>query len=258
VQPLRIVTTSWDDGHPFDLRIAEVLRARGMCGTFYIPIHYERRRRMDAAAIRALHAEGFEIGGHGLLHVPLPKLDPALLSVESSACKQILAHIVGEEIRTFCYPFGRYDADVIRSLKGIGYESSRTTRMLSTGFDFDPFLMPTTVQAFPHTRVAYLRNIARGRNLRDLPTSVATMNRVAGWADLAKALFDRVDREGGVWHLYGHSWEIEKLGLWDELKAVLDYVSKRDDVYYVTNRDVLKFLPRFHASELPARDLFAT
>lgn len=28
-----IITTSWDDGYPADLRIAEMLSKRGLCGT---------------------------------------------------------------------------------------------------------------------------------------------------------------------------------------------------------------------------------
>jgi hypothetical protein len=35
---------------------------------------------------------------------------------------------------------------------------------------------------------------------------------------MGKILFDRVLKEGGVWHLFGHSWQIEEMGLWDDLK----------------------------------------
>jgi hypothetical protein len=38
MRPLRIVTTSWDDGDPNDLRVAEPLHSRGLAGAFYIPI----------------------------------------------------------------------------------------------------------------------------------------------------------------------------------------------------------------------------
>lgn len=42
---LSIMTTSWDDGDPCDLKVAELLRARGLAGTFYIPlIGYDGRR----------------------------------------------------------------------------------------------------------------------------------------------------------------------------------------------------------------------
>ena len=43
----RIVTTSWDDGDPSDLRVAELLAARKLPGTFYIPVKgHHRSSRM--------------------------------------------------------------------------------------------------------------------------------------------------------------------------------------------------------------------
>ena len=60
---------------------------------------------------------------------------------------------------------------------------------------------------------------------------------------MGKVLFDQVLKEGGVWHLFGHSWQVEEMGLWDELKEILDYVGGREGVRYVTNAEVLSFLP---------------
>ena len=74
----------------------------------------------------------------------------------------------------------------------------------------------------------------------------------ASWVELGKALFDLVLCEGGVWHLYGHSWEIEEKGLWDELKEMLDYVAEREGVQYVTNAEVLNFLPGRAGAPAPA------
>jgi len=45
-------------------------------------------------------------------------------------------------------------------------------------------------------------------------------------------------REGGVWHLYGHSWLIEEMALWDGLVEVLDYVSRRENVRYANNGEL--------------------
>jgi len=52
-------------------------------------------------------------------------------------------------------------------------------------------------------------------------------------------LFDDVMKYGGIWHLYGHSWEIENLGLWKQVSNLLDYVCKRRDVMYATNGHVV-------------------
>ena len=34
------------------------------------------------------------------------------------------------------------------------------------------------------------------------------------------------------------------MGLWDDLREILDYVSGRADILYVTNAEVLDFLPQ--------------
>ena len=64
--------------------------------------------------------------------------------------------------------------------------------------------------------------------------------RVRNWVELAMHLFDTVLSSGGVWHLYGHSWEINDFKLWEELRVVLDYVSNRQGVMYLPNSGVVR------------------
>jgi peptidoglycan-N-acetylglucosamine deacetylase len=239
-----IVTTSWDDGNRSDLKVAELLRSRGIQGTFYIPIApYRGWPALSHAELRSLSSEGFEIGAHGYSHKLLRGLPPEKLTTEVRPCKPILEDILGKEVRMFCYPGGRYDTNVVRVLKEAGYCGARTVRMLATRLDFSPFEMPTTVQIFPHPRSNYLRNIARARKLEGLQVYVAQSRRLANWVELGKRLFDTVLRNGGVWHLYGHSWEIDELGLWEDLEQILEYVCKRKGVTYIPNWELIRFLP---------------
>lgn len=232
----RIVTTSWDDGQRHDLRLAEILRSREVRGTFYIPIcPYLGRPALSHAELRELSSEGFEIGAHGVSHKHLWKLPPDELAEEINPCKPILEDIVGTEIRMFCYPRGRYDANVVRALKEAGYWGARTVRMLSTRLEFDPFEMPTTIQISQHFRSTYLKNLARSRTLEGLQVCLTNLTKLGNWLELGKSLFDSVLQNGGVWHLYGHSQEIEDLGLWKDLEEILDYVGKRKGVTYLPN-----------------------
>jgi len=230
----RIVTTSWDDGDRADLRLADLLRSKGISGTFYIPIHYEERT-VQNCELKALASDGCEIGAHGFSHKLLWGLSTQELADEIRPCKPILEDIIGKEVRMFCYPCGRYDANVVRTLQEAGYRGARTTRMLATRPGFSAFEIPTTLQIFPHPPLTYLKNVARARRLEGVQAFLAQRPRLGNWVELAKRLFDEVLENGGVWHLYGHSWEVEKLGLWDELSDVLDYVSRREGVRYVPN-----------------------
>jgi peptidoglycan/xylan/chitin deacetylase (PgdA/CDA1 family) len=240
MEKLRVVTTSWDDGARADLKLAALLKDKGVPGTFYIPIlPFQSRPALAHQELRSMLSEGFEIGAHGFSHVPLWKLKEELTK-EVGDCKPILEDILGTEVQMFCYPQGRFDANTVRAVKRAGYRGARTVRMLSTSLDFHPFEMPTTAQSFPHSRSTYFRNLARARKVDSLQTCISHATKLGNWLELAKRLFDSVFQEGGIWHLYGHSWEVDELGLWDDLEEVLDYVSRRAGVIYVNNCGLLR------------------
>jgi hypothetical protein len=240
----RIVTTSWDDGDRADLRLAEILRSREITGTFYVPITpYQARPVLSHAELRNLWSEGFEIGAHGFSHKILWRLSRQELAKEVTPCKPILEDVLGAEVRMFCYPKGRYDSNVIDALKEAGYWGARTVRMLATRLDFSPFEMPTTVQISPHPKFNYIKNLARGaRKMERLQAFLANRTSLGNWLELGKRLFDSVLQDGGIWHLYGHSREIDELGLWNDLEEILDYVGKRKEVMYVPNCELVRLL----------------
>jgi len=242
----RIVTTSWDDGDRADLKVAELLRSKGMGGTFYVPIvlpcsPYQGRPALSHAEMRSLSSEGFEIGAHSVSHKLLRGLSAEEITKEVAPCKPMLEDILKKEVRMFCYPWGRYDSNVVRALRRAGYSGARTVRMLATGLEFNSFEMPTTVQMFSHAKSSYVRNALRAGRVEGLQACLAHRKRLGNWFELSKTLFDSVMEKGGIWHLYGHSWEIDELGLWDDLRKILDYVCRREGVTYVPNSELLRF-----------------
>ena len=104
-----VVTTSWDDGCPGDLRIAERLATLGLKGTFYIPRQSPGGPRMTEAQIRELAGyPGVEIGSHTLTHPDLDRLDADRFRVEVEGGKQWLEDLIGEPVSSFCYPRGKF------------------------------------------------------------------------------------------------------------------------------------------------------
>lgn len=239
-----MVSTSWDDGDRSDLRVAEMLSAHGLKGTFYIPIEpFPAARELGIQEIRDL-ARSFEIGGHTLSHRSLPELNYPDQEREVVECKRILENRLGSEVRSFCYPNGRLSRETVRCVERAGYQGARTTRMLRSSFRFPRFEMPTTLQAFPHPPQAYLRNAIKGRNLAGLARFAVHLRHTRTWVDIGKALFDQILEDGGIWHIYGHSWELERLNLWGQLEELLGYVARRPGVCYVTNAGVSQLLSR--------------
>lgn len=237
---MRVVTTSWDDGDRRDLRIAELLRSKGLTGTFYIPIQsYKGSTPLASRDLQQLRSEGLEIGAHSVTHKNLSKLNEKDLCHEVHDCKDILEQSLGGQVAMFCYPNGRYNASVIRKVQEAGYEGARTTRMFFCSSQFRPFEMPTTVQAYPHAGITYIKNLAKAKNISGLARCFAEYHRSQSWVDIGKRMFEHILANDGIWHLYGHSWEVDQLGIWRDLTELLSYVSNRTGVTYATNGQLL-------------------
>jgi peptidoglycan/xylan/chitin deacetylase (PgdA/CDA1 family) len=228
------VTTSWDDGHVLDERLAGMLADRGIKGTFYIApenAEFPARDLLGPSGLRNL-AGHFELGGHTLTHRRLTGLSLDEASLEICAGKARLEEIAQYPLTSFCYPGGNYRAEHVTLVKQAGFRCARTVRRLSTGPVSDPFVMATTIQARQHMsdwpRVAALNSYR----------PVATM-RCTDWATLAIELFDRVLATGGIFHLWGHSWEIDHFRQWHRLARVLDHIGNRPEVSYTTNTGLL-------------------
>jgi len=59
------------------------------------------------------------------------------------------------------------------------------------------------------------------------------------WVTIAKELLARTVQSGGVFHLWGHSWEIEEEGQWDNLDLLLKTMSEwRQEFLSVTNSEL--------------------
>jgi len=196
---------------------------------------------LSASDLRELAKAGFEIGAHTVTHPVLTDIDGDAVTREVEQSKQTLEAVLGREVTSFAYPKGRHNRDVVKRVRQAGYRCARGLRMLSLSYDFPPLEMPVTVQAFPHRWSGYARNLIRRGEVTALAKSSVQIGMSKNWVQLGKELFDRALREGGAWHLLGHSWETEKLDRWPELTEMMDYVSGRPGVQYLTNGQLCQF-----------------
>lgn len=232
------VTTSWDDGHPEDERLAALLAKYGIGGTFYVPSrNSEGRPVMSAAAIRSL-ATTFEIGGHTEDHVTLPELSSDVARHQITSNKAYLEEVTGERIRGFCYPRGKYTVAVRELVARSGFDYARTIRNFSAAIGDDIYLMPVTLQFFPHTKLTYAKNFIRHADR-------AARFRLFAAALSAGSLVERIRRtvdlcaiSSGVFHLWGHSWELQEHSLWNDLETVLQYLAGAQ-AEHVTNGSLI-------------------
>src|SRR5260370_22487763 len=149
-----LVTTSWDDGHPLDLRVASVLASHGLRGTCYVPLRPIAGQVLSAAGMRELLRMGMEIGSHTVTHPVLTDLPDSAIDREMRDSRRALEDTLGVEVTSFCYPKGRFDSRVSRRAALAGYRVCRTTVDFHTARRFDPGAMPVSMDLIPHSRYA--------------------------------------------------------------------------------------------------------
>jgi peptidoglycan/xylan/chitin deacetylase (PgdA/CDA1 family) len=218
-------SASWDDGHPLDARVAELFAKHACAATFYVPMrNREGLPVLDAAALRALDGR-FEIAAHTLDHVPLATVDDTEARRQIEHGKQALEDTLGHAVAGFCYPQGRFRAVHAGMARAAGFAYARTIVNFDTGLADDPFLMPTTAQFYPHGAGVLLRNWLRHGHWARRARACARLAGHGLEAGLERLLVD-LARRGGVLHVWGHSWELERLGAWDALDRFLAAVAR--------------------------------
>ena len=220
-----IFVTSWDDGHPLDLKIAELLDRYHLSGTFYIPIrNSEGRAVMSKKDIRTLDSN-FDIGSHTHDHIFLDTLSSTECYEQISAGKSQLEDYLGHSVDGFCYPGGKYNANIIKIVQELNIRHARTIKNFYLDIDDDKFQIPTTLQLFPHNKAVYCSNYIKQLNLLNRYQAFKQITFSNDWLSSLLLLVQNYINTDKIFHLWGHSWEIEEQNLWGELETLFKFVS---------------------------------
>lgn len=236
-----IVTTSWDDGHPLDIRIAELLDKYNLKGTFYVPVKNSEHPVMAAATLHDISAQQ-EIGGHTVNHIYLNTLGDTAAQYEIAECKTMLQDKLGKKIDAFCYPGGKFSQRDMDMVKNAGFLFGRTTKLLHTTSVGHSQLLNTTIQAYNHSCVTLTGHCVNNKFFLPIFQNCLFLQGNRNFLQLAQTVMNRILKNGGVFHLWGHSWEIEQFGLWDELEMVLKMCAFQPNVDYLNNTECWKAL----------------
>jgi peptidoglycan/xylan/chitin deacetylase (PgdA/CDA1 family) len=227
------VTTSWDDGHVLDTKMADLLASHGCKGTFYVsPKSHEIRpsKRISKAALRDVDSK-FEVGGHTLTHPHLTRVPPSVAVGEITDGKHAVEDVIGHAITSFCYPYGAYRPEHVEMVGAAGFRVGRTIRRFNLTTSADPLQMPTTTHA--------VRRRADGWQVaRRTASPVKVIRMWRHWDVLARRVFEEAQERGGVIHIWGHSWEIEKNSDWERLSSLLGELAGYRNATMVTNGEL--------------------
>ncbi|MBM3231399.1 polysaccharide deacetylase family protein [Candidatus Peregrinibacteria bacterium] len=242
-----IFTTSWDDGRKEDMQLAALLDEYGATGTFYVsPPSTHDHPALSNDEIRLL-SQRHEVGAHSMTHPRLTRMSSADARREIVESKKWIEGITGKSCDMFCYPYGDENSAIRALAKEAVYRGARTVEQLQFASS-DPFGMPTTLQIYPFP---LRRKFTRWWHAFDLfprlriffpqmlsfklpPTAALS------WLNLAKSLFLYAQKTNQpFFHLWGHSWEVTKYGMWTDLEKFLKFVNSQPNVTYTWNSGLL-------------------
>ena len=236
-----IITTSWDDGHELDFRLAALLEKYGLKGTFYVPLRNAEKPVMNVEQLKEL-SKNHEIGGHTVNHIYLNSLGNSDAAYEIKECKVMLENQILKKVEAFCFPGGKYAQRDIEFVREAGFLFGRTTKLLMTTNETNTFLMDTTVQAYNHSNITLTKHCLKRKYLKPIFQNGFFINSNKNFVKLTEEYLNRLLQSGGVFHLWGHSWEIDEQNLWNELEAVFKMLSEIKNAVYMNNTDCWKSL----------------
>jgi peptidoglycan/xylan/chitin deacetylase (PgdA/CDA1 family) len=211
-----LFTSSWDDGHPLDVKIAGMLEEFGFVGTFYASTGPKGRRLIrdeDLARIGRNH----EFGVHGRTHRIFTELPRSALADEIQWAVEEMSRF-GNVGHVVAPPRGKIDKATRVFIGELGF-AVRTGAIIGTtevsGNSFEP-----TFQLYPHVWTTIIRNCAYRRRIPTVALLLA-LARDGGVRDRFVALLRAAVRSQGGVHVWGHAADIERFDLWDALRSLL-------------------------------------
>ena len=239
----RYVTISIDDGHPTDLRTADLLHKYELAATFYIPATNPERPVMGAAQIRQI-SQRFEVGGHTMNHVTLTFLHRARAWSEINDGRIWLENVLGHRVISFCYPRGKFNVRSAALVKQAGFLGARTCLLNLNGFPRTPFFWGVSTYASPCSKLVQVRHALLERNFLGALNFFHTYKGSTEWSQHFLYALDHVETHGGIAHLYLHSWEIAEAGEWGKLESIFKSIYKRHSLSRVTNGGLFEMWKR--------------
>ena len=95
-----VLTTSWDDGHKCDVKLARMLKEHGLRATFYVAPKNQEFAERDLLSVPEIKdlSQDFEVGAHTMTHRRLPAISEQEAAREIFESKAVLEQVIGKPI----------------------------------------------------------------------------------------------------------------------------------------------------------------
>ncbi len=224
---MKALTFSYDDGILQDIRLIELLDKYGMKGTFNLNSGFFGKQArsshngvefdcstVNREDVREIY-HGHEIAVHTINHPLLPSLTKEEIIYQVEQDRLVLSDLAGYEVTGMAYPCGGENnndevAKIIKENTGVKY--SRT--ITSTG-SFD--LQDNLLRFNPTVKHNFLDDLFA----------------------LAEKFLELEPEKPQLFYVWGHSYELDISNIWDKFEEFLKMMSRKDDIFYGTNREIL-------------------
>lgn len=212
----KALTLSYDDGRDHDRRLVKIFNDYGLKGTFHLNggmLNSEVKVSLEELA--TLY-KGHEVACHALTHPFLERLPRTEVMREVWKDREILEQYVSYPVTGMSYPYGSSDTAVVEILRNCGIEYCRTT-------------VATKKLTLPDDLLLW-HPTCHHRDMLEM---------VPGFLGYRFNL--------GVLYVWGHSYEFANADNWDDMERFAEQVAGKEDVWYVTNIDLARYIKAFRA-----------
>lgn len=232
----KAVTLSYDDGHPSDLRLSDVITQYGLKCTFNLNgISYRGEKSFSREiAEKYIFSRGHEVAVHGWGHRAEGHLRPIEGIREVLDCRLELEAEYGRIIRGMAFP----DSGITKFTNSSSYEDVKKyltdlgiVYARSLGGDNNDFRLPSDWHNW-------------------IPTAHHPNPKLMEWIE-EFVNFDanskyKANRFPRLFYLWGHSFEFDRENNWDLLDRIGETLGGKEDIWYCTNIELYEYVEAYY------------
>lgn len=221
---------SFDDGHPDDFRLIKLFEKYQFPIMLFIPRYNTENFIMTSDNIKSIKSEIVEIGAHTYNHKRLNIVNKEEILFELIKGQHYLEDLLSEPINHFCFPGGQYN-NLSMNLALDSFSTIRTAETIC--LNHNKPIINTFFHFYNRKKTSIIfnsfKNISFNNGiLYSLYYSNSYFDFLKKYISLSSS--ENTNDELIIW---GHSWEISKFNLWQELEDLLNFISinHKSDVY---------------------------
>jgi peptidoglycan/xylan/chitin deacetylase (PgdA/CDA1 family) len=225
---LYIVFTFDDFSRDACAKVADILRSLNVKGVFFVNTGVIRDG--DSQDLMRELAKHHEVGSHSHSHLDLTQLQLNEVLQDLLKSREVLHELTGRDVKSFAYPYGRYNNDVISAVRKAGFTVARTIEVKPPLTKIEePLKIPTLYHDYPLTNKRLIYEVLRNLLVRRLNVArlywIMLTEKQKGPLGTIRSLLNFISSmhwsRDTLLIILLHPWMIERLKAWEAFEEVV-------------------------------------